>query len=127
MPNPENLKTKDNYITNMTTEQRRESGRKGGIKSGESRRRKRQMRELLEILMDVPIKKGKKAEIEKIKNLAIVNDLNLTTEQAILLAMINRAMNGDVNAFTAIRDTLGEKPTDKVESVNEVVVIKDDI
>lgn len=127
MANEENLKKKDNYITNMTTEERREAGRKGGIKSGETRRQRKAMRETLTYLLDLPIEKGKAAQLTKIKNLANVNDINLSTEQAILLALIQKAMTGDVNAFTAIRDTIGEKPTDKIETTGEVVIINDDI
>lgn len=125
MANIENLSP--DALKKITPEQRRENGRKGGIKSGEVRRRNRQIRDTLSMLMDTTIKKGKKVDTEKIKDLSKVHDMNLTTEQAMVLAMINKAMSGDVSAFVAIRDTLGEKPTDKVEVSNEVVILNDDI
>lgn len=125
---PNNLNTSDNYITNMSLEERKQAGKKGGIKSGESRRQKRKMKELLETLMKVPVKKGKKVtNPEDIKNLATVNNINVDTQTALLLAQIQKAMGGDTQAFLAIRDTLGEKPIDKVEQTSEVVVIQDDI
>lgn len=34
---------------------------------------------------------------------------------AIVSAIISKAENGDTKAFEVIRDTLGEKPTDKVQ------------
>lgn len=125
MSREDNLKP--DALKKIPPEQRRENGRKGGIKSGEVRRRNRQIKDTLQLLMDSTIKKGKGVSTEKIKDLSKVHDMNLTTEQAMVLAMINKAMNGDVSAFIAIRDTLGEKPTDKVEVSNEVVILDDDI
>lgn len=48
---------------------------------------------------------------------AIVTDKDgnsARTQERISLALINKAMNGDVKAFELIRDTIGEKPADKV-------------
>lgn len=103
----------------FTSEQDREeaakNGRKGGIKSGESRRRKKTMRENLEILLSMPLKKGKGADIEKGKNLQEFTTQNLTVEQAMLLAQIKKALKGDIYAFETIRDLIGEKPVNKSE------------
>ena len=74
-----------------TTEERRELAKKAGIASGEARRRKKTLREELLLLLET-------------------ND----TQNKISAAMIEEAMNGNVKAFTAIRDTIGEKPVDKV-------------
>ena len=43
-----------NNFKDMTPEQRAEYGRQGGIKSGESKRNKKAMREMLEVLLDMP-------------------------------------------------------------------------
>ena len=45
--------------------------------------------------------------------LAILSQGN--TQERISLAQIERALNGDTKAFKAIRDTIGEKPTEKYE------------
>ena len=37
------------------------------------------------------------------------------TQKSVSLALITKALNGDVRAFEVIRDTIGEKPTDKQE------------
>ena len=37
------------------------------------------------------------------------------TQESITIALIEKAMQGDTKAFEVIRDTIGEKPTDKVE------------
>ena len=41
------------------------------------------------------------------------------TQESISLSLIQQALEGNVKAFETIRDTIGEKPVDKVE--NEVV------
>lgn len=42
---------------------------------------------------------------------------NVTPEQwdEMIAALVTKSMNGDVRAFEILRDTCGEKPTDKVE------------
>ena len=38
------------------------------------------------------------------------------TQKRISLAMLEKAMKGDTKAFEVLRDTVGEKPVDKVEA-----------
>ena len=97
-------------------EQAVENGRKGGKASGEAKRRKKEMKERLEILLSMPIKDGKGAAIEKIKSFAEIKGKNITVEDAILIAIAQKALKGDIQAGTFIRDTVGEKPTTKVEA-----------
>lgn len=117
----------NDYLANMSLEDRKKYGRMGGIKSGETRRRKRKIKDTLEILMQLPLKKGEKVDAEDIQCLEGVDKLNLDAETAMGIAMLHNAVAGDVSAFLAIRDTLGEKPTDKVQATSEVVIINDDI
>ena len=76
-----------------TKKEARERGRAGGIKSGEVRRAKRTLKEELILLLE----KG-------------------DTQEKVSLAMIQEALNGNTKAFEVIRDTIGEKPTDKIEA-----------
>lgn len=85
---------------------------KGGKASGEARRRKKEMKERLELLLSMPIKSGKGSELEQIKNFASLKGKNITVEDAILIAIAQKAMKGDIPAGTFIRDTVGEKPTE---------------
>ena len=41
------------------------------------------------------------------------------TQTRISLAQLEKALNGDTKAFEVIRDTIGEKPTDKQEISGE--------
>lgn len=81
-------------------EEARENGRKGGIKSGEVRRARRTLREELQDLLaeDITDKNGRRMQ----------------TQKAISASMIKQALTGSTKAFELIRDTIGEKPIDKV-------------
>lgn len=50
-------------------------------------------------------------------------------QENICLALLGKAQNGDTKAFEVIRDTIGEKPTDKHElntEFKQVLVVFDD-
>lgn len=85
--NEQNLKP----FGTLTEKEQRELAKKGGKASVEARRRKKTLREELILLLET-------------------ND----TQHKVSAAMINEALNGNVKAFTAIRDTIGEKPVEKV-------------
>ena len=80
-----------------------EEAKKGGIASGESRRRKKLLRECLEELLDTE---------QEVK----INGVTLKKTNAELLSvtLMKKALKGDVKAFEVLRDTAGEKPVDKV-------------
>lgn len=105
-----------NEFANMTPEQRRENGRKGGIASGEAKRKKKAMRERLEILLELPMRSGKGADIEGIKNFAALKGKNITVQDAMMIAQIQKALRGDTTAAAFVRDTAGENPAVKVEA-----------
>jgi hypothetical protein len=46
---------------------------------------------------------------------------NGNTQESVAVALIEKAMGGDVKAFEVLRDTVGEKPVDKVETKQTVV------
>lgn len=73
----------------------------GGKASGEARRRKKQLREILDELMER--KAGKDSDGNEI-----------TTAEAMAIQAVKAAMNGDWKAWELVRDTAGQKPVDKV-------------
>lgn len=83
----------------LPEDEMRELKRRGGIASGEARRRKRTLREELLVLLET-------------------NEW----QEKISLAMLQRAANGSERAFEVIRDTIGEKPTDRLELEGDSVV-----
>lgn len=80
-----------------------EVARKAQKKSVESRKKNQTLAELLKIALSLP-----NEETGEINNVAITN------------AIINKAIKGDVSAFQTIRDTIGEKPTDRQEVIADV-------
>ena len=104
-----------NEFSNMTPEERREMGRRGGIASGEAKRKKKAMRERLEILLELPVKNGKAADIEEIKSFAALKGKNITVQDAMMIAQIQKALRGDTTAAAFVRDTAGQNPTTKIE------------
>ena len=105
-----------NEFSNMTPEQRRENGRKGGIASGEAKRKKKAMRDRLEVLLDMPIKAGRETDIESIRNFAALKGKNITVQDAMMIAQIQKAMKGDTTAAAFVRDTAGQNPAVRVEA-----------
>lgn len=105
-----------NEFSKMSPEERRENGRKGGIASVEARRRKKAMKERLEILLELPMKSGKGTDIEQIRNYAALKGKNITVQDALMIAQIQKALKGDTTAATFVRDTTGQNPATKIEA-----------
>lgn len=104
----------DNLIpqSERTKEEQKVIARMGGIASGKARREKKAMRETLEALLSMPMKGGKAADVESIKNFAELKGKNITVQDAMVIAMLQKAMKGNVTAAEWIRDTAGQKPVD---------------
>lgn len=70
--------------------------------------------------------KGQKASTEaKRARKTLKETLLLMLEEGniqndITLALLQKALNGDTKAYEVIRDTVGEKPTDKIEQSGEL-------
>ena len=67
-----------------------ENGKKGGIASGKAKREKKALKETLEELLAMPIKEGRSADIDKIKSIAGIKGKNITMQEAIMVAMLNK-------------------------------------
>ena len=99
------MANEQNLIPNSerTPSELREMARNGGLASGEARRKRKTLKEeLLLMLSDGDV------------------------QQKISIALINEAINGNnagsvTKAFEGIRDTIGEKPADKVETKQTVL------
>ena len=112
-----------NAFARMTPEQRAEYGRKGAEKANETKRKRKEMRETLDILLNMPLKKGKVYSAEEIKSFAELKGKNITIDQAMMITLVQKALKGDLNAITMVRDTVGEKPTEKMEIKDTTPVI----
>lgn len=100
----------------LTQEEQKKLARAGGIASGKARREKRNMMNTLNMLLQLTVKSGEATKPEYIKSLADIKGANVTVEQAIMLAQVQKALKGDTSATSFIRDTSGNKLPDKIEA-----------
>ena len=61
-------------------------------------------------------KNGKVYSAEELKSFADLKGKNITIDQAMMVCLVQKALKGDLSAITMIRDTIGEKPAEKVEA-----------
>lgn len=80
-----------------------EEASKGGKASGESRKRKKLMREAFEELLS--------------RDYHDAEGRTLDGTSALAAKVFKQAMDGDLKAFEIIRDTTGQKPVERVETV----------
>lgn len=82
----------------ITKKTARENNRKSTI----AKRQKKTMRETLELMLEL-FTDGE-------------DDTRITYQDAILLSAIKKAQQGDIKAMEFIRDTIGQKPVDNVNT-----------
>ena len=113
----------------MTKEQLSEAGKKGGKASVEARKRRKELKETLEILLNMSLDKRRKSvDIEKIQAFADLKGKNVTVDEAMMIKLVQKALSGDLNSISMVRDTIGEKPSDRVEvkDVTPVIISGED-
>jgi hypothetical protein len=91
---------KSNLIV-PTSEQARINGRKGGLASAKAKKERKTIREQLLLLLE----KG-------------------DTQSNMCVALVEKALNGDVKSFEVIRDTIGEKPVDEIKGGLDIKIKK---
>lgn len=82
----------------------RENGAKGGKASGAARRRKKSMRQKLQLLLSLPAMDSDVRELEAIG----ISPEEMDNEMVILKGLFLKAANGDVSAIREIRSILGK-------------------
>lgn len=106
------------FTSDQSREEAVRNGRKGGIKSGESRRRTAALRDTMNRLLTM------KVEVEGLSDVLRSDGGDSTYEEVITMAMIQQAMLGDVKAYKAIMQVVGQ--TDKSEADLEEQRIRTD-
>lgn len=107
--------TRENLVpfSKRSKDEARELGRKGGRASGRTRRAQKTMKDTLNALLKLPIQDGKIQR--KLNSVLSAKNLNITAEQAVLIAQIVEAINGNTKAAVFVRDTSGNRlPPDSV-------------
>lgn len=119
---------KGKNFSQMTREELQQCAKIGQAKGTETKRRKKSMKSVLEVLLKIPVGKGKVCEVDEIKNFAELAGKNISVEEAIIIKQIQRALKGDLNATQFIRDTSGQKPEDNlnITEMKPVVISGED-
>lgn len=106
-----------NLIENSkrTPSELREITKKGGIESGKSRRRKKLLKDTVNMLLALPLKDGK---LDKLTDMQTINGKNITVEEAMVLKQIQKALKGDLRAFESLVDLSGSHNS-KVEKAQK--------
>lgn len=108
MANYENIKDANN---NRTPNERRELAKRAGEASGEARRKRANFRKTLNLLLSTKI------ENEELTPFLESLGIDSTLESAINMAMIKKALKGDVKAYEAVARFAGqyEVPDEDIE------------
>ena len=96
------------------------NGRKGGIRAAQVKKERKTCKEILLMISEFT---PKTEVVESLKKIfpELRND-DITYKTVMTLKQMEKALKGDTEAFKVCRDTMGEKPTDKVEQKTEVKV-----
>lgn len=104
-----------------TKSEQREYAKKGGQKSGEVRRKRKAMKEQMEMLLTLPFKSKK--QLSFMKDLGIEEE-EIDNQMALIVALYGKALKGDVQAFNTIREVTQDDKTinqeDRVQIINDL-------
>ena len=101
----ENLMPIEEVNSKRSREEHSEDSRKGGIASGEARRRKRTMREAAELFLSLPVKDDELKE--RMEALGVDGD-DVDNQMAVIVGLTMKATSGDSKAAKVLAELLGE-------------------
>ena len=89
------------FTSDQSHDEAVKNGKIGGVRSGEVRRERRKLKDELEYILAMDAGDGS------------------TLGNSIAMALVQKALTGNVAAFNSFRDTIDGKPTDKIAFENE--------
>jgi hypothetical protein len=105
-----------------------EYGRRGGLKSGEARKqRAKERRTAQDILKAIAEYQMTDEQVQTVigdEGRAILGD-DKAAYAVMLCRQLLQGMDGDTKAAQFVRDTMGDAPVTKTESVNEIITSDD--
>ena len=93
-------------LNQRTKDEQREIATKGGLASGEARRKKRDMRESMKMILDSGLTKQ---QIEQLRQLGLQAD-DWSLGDLVNVMAVQKALKGNVLAMQFVRDTAGYNP-----------------
>lgn len=107
----------ENLIPIQSTEKARELGRKGGIKSGEVRRKKRALKETMAMLLELPVMDEKIAKrIEKFG----VEPGDLDNYTRLMYTLLQEAFKGNLSAIHEVQNIVDASNTEDSSAIKVV-------
>lgn len=121
MANEQNLIPIEQVNSRRTREEHSEDSAKGGRKSGEVRRKRKAMKEQMELLLALPAKYEDEKEFMDFLG---IDEENWDNQMALIIALYKKAMKGDVFAFQEIRkivqDEQATSEEDRIQIINDL-------
>ena len=121
MANERNLIPIEQVNSRRTREEHSEDSAKGGRKSGEVRRKRKAMKEQMELLLALPAKYEDEKEFMDFLG---IDEENWDNQMALIIALYKKAMKGDVFAFQEIRkivqDEQATSEEDRIQIINDL-------
>lgn len=114
------------FTSDQSREKAAQNGRKGGIASGEAKRRNKTMKEIALMLLNTKVPNNKYTE-EMLNLFPDMDAQDLQYQTAILVSQIQKAVfDKDSKAAEYVRDTSGQKPVEQTvvafDDNNELII-----
>ena len=93
-------------LGDISTDEQRKIASKGGKASVKARRRKKKLREELEILLQIMDEKSGK-----------------TLQEKMSMSLIEKAIHGNTKAYEVVRDTIGQRPNNMADTNIQQIII----
>ena len=105
-----------------TESEQREYAKQGGKKSGEVRRQKKAMKDMMQTLLSLPLPdcKGK----EELQELGI-DEEDMNTQTVILMAQVQKAMKGNLDSAKFVRDVSESIDGQTANEDDRVTIVND--
>ncbi len=100
--------TPENLRPVQTKEEARERGRNGGVKSGEVRRQKKNMREMAKTIMETSVSSQMTNVRDTLARMGVSKN-DMTYQAAVVVRLVQKAMvDGDTNAIRVLAELTGD-------------------
>lgn len=94
----------DGNLKRPSSDEARELGRRGGVASGIARRRRKALREALDVYLSLPVQD--KRSLNRLLRAGVDED-DADTQMLIISSLVQRAIDGNVRAAKLIFDLVG--------------------
>lgn len=94
----------DGNLKRPSSDEARELGRRGGVASGIARRRRKALREALDVYISLPVQD--KRSLNRLLRVGVDED-DADTQMLIISSLVQRAIDGNVRAAKLIFDLVG--------------------